>query len=319
MHHLVTAWIEYLDVELGRLPTTIERYVRVLEELIASLDTAPKPTALPLESLGKKHLRQFLRSYAGRGGAASAASWNLGLGALRSFYGFLFEEEIIPLNPALRIRRRRVTGGQEPLPLSLDEFYSLTDAIQQGSNFHRTRNAAIVTVFLQCGIRVKELVSLDLDQVDFRNELLLNVRTKGNKILSKDLNKEAAAALKRYLEDRPHFGAPDSERALFLSQQGRRIAVRTVQAMVKAYSHRAGISRSVGPHLLRHSIATVLDEMNVSVSVIQDICGHESIATTRRYIHVRDRNRRETSRRLGRHTASHRRRRTEGGAHAAAC
>lgn len=319
MHHLVAAWVEYLDVELGRLPTTIERYVRVLEELIAFLDTAPKPTALPLESLGKKHLRQFLRSYARRGGAASTASWNLALGALRSFYGFLFEEEFLHLNPALRIRRRKVTGGNEPIPLSLEEFFSLTDAIEIGSDRHRSRNAAIVTLFLQTGMRVTELVSLNLEQVDFENELLLGVQTKGNKILSKDLNKEAAAALKYYLEDRPRFGAPDSERALFLSQQGKRIAVRTVQAMVKAYSKRAGIARSVGPHLLRHSLATLLDEMGVPIPTIKLICGHESITTTCRYIHVRNRSRRETSRRLGRHTASHRRRRRRGGAHAAAC
>lgn len=319
MHHLVAAWSEYLDVELGRLPTTIERYVRVLKDLIVSLQAAPKPIALPLESLGKKHLRQFLRSYARRSGTSSASSWNLGLGALRSFYGFLFEEEILPLNPALRIRRRRVKRGHEPLPLSLDEFFSLTDTIELGSELHRSRNVAMVTMFLQCGIRVTELVSLNLDQVDFGNELLLDVRTKGDKPLSKDLNEEAAAALKRYLEDRPSFGAPESEQALFLSRQCKRIAVRTVQAMVKTYSQRAGINRPVGPHLLRHSIATVLDEMNVPVPVIQDICGHESIATTRRYIHIRDRNRRETSHRLGRHTASHRRRRSEGGEHAAAC
>jgi integrase/recombinase XerC len=255
-------------------------------------------------------MRHFLRHYAGRTGQASPSSWNLGLAALRSFYSFLFEEEIIDLNPALRIKRRKIKGGNEPLPLSLDEFLSLMDAIEQGpERRNRSRNVAIAAVFFHCGLRVTELVSLDLAQVDFQNGRLRNVRIKGNKKLSADLNEEVTPALKQYLQDRPYFSAPDDEPALFLSGLGRRLSVRSVQEMVKGYAKRAGINRSVGPHLLRHSFATVLDDEGVPVPVIQDMLDHESISTTRRYIHVRDPGRRRASALLAQQTARRRQQR----------
>lgn len=306
MHHFVSAWVEYLDIENGRLPTTIERYVGVLTDFVTFATTTPETKDLPLEALGKKQLRQFLRTHARRAGQASPATWNLGLAALRSFYGFLFEDEVIDINPALRIKRRKVKRGREPLPLSLDEFLSLVEGMEQGRPAHRSRNAAIAAVLFHCGLRVTELVSLDLAQVDFRNGHLLNVRIKGDKRLSADLNDEAIIALKRYLADRDRLHASADETALFLSDRGQRLSVRAVQEMVKVYAKRAGINRPVGPHLLRHSFATVLDDEGIPVPVIQDMLDHESLATTRRYIHVRDRVRRQASDKLAQQVASRR-------------
>lgn len=317
MHQLVAEWVEYLDVELGRLPTTVERYIIVIEDFIAFLSKGTETASLPLESIGKKILRQFLRDYAHRGKDSSPSTWNLALAALRSFYGFLFEEEVIPLNPAHRIRRRKVRN-RDALPLSLDEFFDLCDAMEKGREPYAARNLAIATVLFHCGLRVTELRSVSLNQVDLVNRYLIDVRAKGNKSLSAVLNDEAALTLQRYLRERHRFGCAEEESALFLSDRGQRISVRAVQEMVRTYAKRAGITRPVGPHLLRHSSATVLDEIGISLPGIQDHCNHESSTTTRRYIHVRDRMRLRTAHRLGEYVATHRRARHSGHRQAAA-
>ena len=300
MHPFVSAWAVYLDIENGRMPTTVKRYIRVLEDFIAFLTASPETSELPLEEVGKRHLRHFLRDYAQRGGHTSRSTWNLGLAALRSFYGFLFEEEVIDLNPAMRVRRRKFKRGREPLPLSLDEFLTLTeDAMERGREWIRARNIAIAAVFFHGGLRATELVSLNQEQVDFANGLLRNFRIKGDSWLSADLNEEVAVALNRYLRERHRFGAPADERALFLSERGQRMSVRAVQEMVKVYAKRAGINRPVGPHLLRHSFATVLADDGVPVPVIQAKLGHKQITTTYHYLHVRDPAKRKASARLG--------------------
>lgn len=311
MHQFVPAWVEYLAIENGRLPTTIGRYVSVMEDFVDFLTLTPETAELPLEAIGKKHLRRFLLHYAGRADHASPSSWNLGLAALRSFYGFLFEDEVIDLNPAMRIKRRKVKPGREPLPLSIDEFLSFTEAMERGPENRRSRNVAIAAVFFHCGIRVTELVSLNVEQVDFQNSKLLDVCLKGRKWLSAHLNEELAPALKRYLNDRHRFHAAADEPALFLSERKQRISVRAVQEMVKVYAKRAGINRPVGPHLLRHSLATVLDDMGVSLPKIKDQLKHESIATTCRYTHVRDPERRQISVRMAERVAGRRQERQQ--------
>lgn len=310
----LAAWVEYLDVELGCLPTTIERYTRVLDVFVAYCESTQEIKEFALGALGKQPLKQFLRWYCQRQGAASASSWNLGLAALRSFYGFLFEEEIIDVNPALRIRRRKIRKHRKPLPLSLDEFLALTDAANGASELYRLRNVAIATVFFHCGIRVTELRLLNLTQLDFQNGFLLDVRLKGDKSIAVNINDEVKTALKRYLAHRHRFEPAADETALFLSDRGRRISKRALQEMVKTYSQRAGITRPVGCHLLRHSNATVLSDLGVSLPAIQELYDHESISTTRRYVYVREPTRRRAAERLSKHVAKHRERRQKSAA-----
>ena len=245
MAKLTDAFAGYLREERMRGTSTIKRYRNILEEFEAFLVSKSNGTALTLERVEKAHLTEFLR----RDGTAqnakpSKAVWNLQLAALRAFYGYLFREEIVGVNPTLKIERIK-TQAKEPVPLSLDEYLALVDAMDSSPRPYRTRNKAIVHVFYHSALRVAEVFSLDLTQVDFQNYKFLNVRTKGEKWLSADINDLVVDAVERYLPDRNRLAHSERERALFVSKRGSRLSIRSIQELISKYGESAGISRPV--------------------------------------------------------------------------
>ena len=300
MQQLVVAFAAYLREERMLTEGTIKRYAAVMENFatfLGGVHSAEK--SFSLDAVSKGDLLTFMRRKVAEGSEPSRATWNNRLAALRSFYDYLFRQEVIDVNPALRLERLRLTK-RERLPLSFDETLSLVDTARDRSpRAFQTRNVAIVDVFFHCALRVAEVVSINLDQVDFDNRLFLNVRTKGNKRLSILFNDVVAEALERYLSDREKLGVPPDETALFVSHRRRRMSVRAVQNLIKDYAARAGISRPVTPHLLRHSSATQLAELGTPLRVVQEICGHASVTTTERYVHPNGNQRREALDELG--------------------
>jgi len=286
MAKLIVAFADYLREERMRCASTIKRYRTVLDEFAAFLMSTPNGDELTIERVDKGHLTEFLRRQSRATPSPSKALWNLRLAALRAFYSYLFREELIEVNPALKIDRIK-TRPKEPVPLSLDEYLALVGAMDGSPQRHRARNKAIVHVFYHSALRVAELSSLNLDQVDFENYKLVNVRTKGGKWLSADINDLVVDALERYLPDRAMLARSAAEPALFISKRGTRLSVRTIQDLIKKYGEQAGISRPVTPHLLRHSNATELADMGVELDTIRDICNHASVKTTERYVHAR--------------------------------
>lgn len=286
MAKLTDAFAGYLREERMRHASTIKRYRKVLDEF--ELFLMPKSNGIPLtlERVEKSHLVEFLRREASSTETPSKAVWNLRLAALRAFYGYLFREEVVKTNPALKIERIK-TQPKEPVPLSLDEYLALVDATDSSPRPYRTRNKAIVHVFYHSALRVAEVSSLDLHQVDFENHKLINVRTKGGKWLSADINDLVVDALESYLPARDRLVRSPHEPALFISKRGRRLSIRSIQELIARYGERAGISRPVTPHLLRHSSATELAELGTEMDVIRDICNHASLTTTERYVHAR--------------------------------
>lgn len=297
MSNLIESYAQYLSVERMRSPSTAKRYLRVVREFAEYLADGHSGDE-PLEAVDKSHLAQFLQRKARQSDEPSKSSWNTRLAGLRSFYDYLFKQELIQMNPALKVERLRV-NGREPIPLSFDEMIRLVDAAKRSPDSVRTRNVAIVQVLFHCAFRVAELVSLDNDQVDFDNYLFLNVRTKGDKRLSAPFNDVVAEALERYLRCRKRFNPPRREKALFISERRQRLSIRSVQEMVKKYAKIANISRTVTPHLLRHSSATQLVAMGTPLRVVQEICGHASVTTTERYVHVVSGQRKEAIDALG--------------------
>lgn len=275
---------------------TIARYRDEVHRFAEFLKELPAPPEIG--EADKKVLVTYLRRPTSAGKAPSQSTWNNRLAALRALYEFLFQEEVITVNPALRIERQRVPRPDR-LPLSLDEVLALVDAAGRYSpEGYAKRNVALVQVFFHCALRVAEVVSLDLDQVDFENRVLLNVRTKGNKRLSVLFNDVVTEALEAYLIERGKILAGGAEAALFLSRRQRRLSVRAVENLVKHYAELAGISRPVSPHLLRHASATELAEF-VNLRVVQEHCGHASVTTTERYVHVNRSQRRRAVDSLG--------------------
>ena len=302
MHHLIEAFSEYLRVERVRGLTTVKRYVEVIGALERFLTAKPEgPSAL--EAAGKPQLTAFLREESALSGTPSRSVWNQHLSALRSFYGYLFKQELVSMNPATKIDYL-MTRSKERVPVSFDDYLALVDAAEASSKAYRARNVALTQVFFHCGLRVSEVASLDVEQLDVEHRVLLNVRRKGDKFLSAPISDLVAEALERYLPERErHPGAS----ALFLSDRGRRMSVRAVQDVIRSLGERAGLMRSVSPHALRHGSATELFELGTKLEVIQEHLGHESVLTTRRYVHTKAAARREAVDALGTRAARARR------------
>lgn len=304
MAKLIEVFASYLREERMRGETTIKRYRKVLDDFELFLQSTSKEPILTLAGVEKVRLTEFLRQNNTETTKPSKAVWNLRLAALRAFYGYLFREEVIAANPALKIERIKMRP-KEPVPLSLDEYLALVDAMDLSPKPYRTRNKAIVHVFYHSALRVAEVSSLDLAQVDFENYKLLNVRTKGDKWLTADINDLVVDTLERYLPDREKLLGSTKSASLFISNRGTRLSIRSFQELIRTYGTHAGISRPVTPHLLRHSNATELASLGVELDTIRDICNHASVITTERYIHARAGARRRAIRALGERVTLH--------------
>lgn len=214
--------------------------------------------------------------------------------SIRVFFHYMCNKtKKIPNNPAIDLETPKL-GKRLPKYLTLDQSRELLKAASMppegthGNHDNSTRNFAIITLFLNCGMRLSELVNINIKDIDF-SENKLNVIGKGNKERTIYLNKACVNAINTYLADRPREGVKfDSRDALFLSEQRRRISNRTVQYVVKEEMRIAGIdANKYSVHKLRHTAATLMYKYgNVDIRALQELLGHESISTTEIYTHV---------------------------------
>ncbi len=217
-----------------------------------------------------------------------AASRARKLVAIRGYYSFLKKEKILKESPAAEIVSPTVKQAL-PKYLTLEESKRFLDAIEiDTSNEHRERDYAMMVLFLNCGMRLSELVGIDLHHVDF-NEKKLVVTGKGNKQRTIYINDMCIDALEKYLKIRKSERCKDKD-ALFVSRNERRISNKTVQWIVKKYLTLAGLGgRGLSTHKLRHTAATLMyGTGQVDIRVLKDILGHEQLNTTQIYTHVSD-------------------------------
>lgn len=300
MEKFLEAFRLYLREEVMRRPTTVRRYVDVATEFAAFLRTGGIDRTL--DSIDRHTVVAFLRqTCAAPPEQPSPSAWNMRLAALRSLFRYLCEEDLMLLNPALRVDRQRMRRQRPIVPLTLDEFVSMYKAVDSAAERYRKRDRAILLTFFCDLFRVAELARLDVGHVHLQEHLFLDLETKGGKKLSVEMPDIVADALEQYLAERhENFGPSVGEPALFLSNRGTRLSIRTVEAMVKRYALEAGITRPVFPHLLRHTGSTELSEQGETLQTIGSLAGQDSIETTKRYTHVRERTRRLAVERLGR-------------------
>lgn len=202
---------------------------------------------------------------------------------LRSFFKYLQNKaKVIDENPALDMEPPK-TNSRQPIYLTLDESKRLLASID-GEN--KERDYTIITLFLNCGLRLSELVGIDINKI---NGDILTVIGKGNKERTVYLNKACLNAINAYLKVRPHDGVKDKN-ALFLSERKQRISKRTVQYLVKKYIGTSDLdTERYSTHKLRHTAATLMYKYgNVDIRALQHILGHENISTTQIYTHIDD-------------------------------
>ncbi len=207
---------------------------------------------------------------------------------IRIFFAYISnKEKLLEVNPAQNLENPKLDKRQ-PKYLTLEESQKLLKIAEDENDRNSERDFAIITLFLNCGMRLSELVSISLNDIQF-DECKITVIGKGNKERTIYLNKACMEAINKYLSVRPTQGIkPSDTKALFLSERLERISKRTVQYIVEKELRKAGLDTTkYSTHKLRHTAATLMYQYgNVDIRALQELLGHESIATTEIYTHV---------------------------------
>ena len=290
---LKTQFLEYLEIERGRSVKTVENYDRYLTRFFA-FTKAKKPSDLSEEQVRefRMHLnRQPGTKVGGRQEPMKRRTQNYYLIALRAFLKYLRKRGVESLNPE-RIELAKVPERSLDL-ISSSELKRLM-AAPGVKTLEGKRDKAILELFFSTGLRISELTSLSIDDIDLTRDEF-SVRGKGDKVRVVFLSDTAKKCIQDYLKNRK-----DLDDALFV-RYGRkandggelRLSPRAVQRLLKKYAAIAGITRKVTPHVLRHSFATDLLQNGADLRSVQALLGHANIGTTQVYTHVTDKHLRD--------------------------
>jgi len=214
--------------------------------------------------------------------------------SIKRFFRYLtVQRHILEYNPIDELDPQR-TGKSLPKYLPLEDCLELLSCVEQDlENKFRERDYCILTLFLNCGMRLAELCGLNL--ADIYKDDTMRIRGKGSKERTVYLNDASKAALARYLKTRPQEGLVHADRdAVFVSRNKRRMNPRSVELMLEKYLNRCGLDgKGYSVHKLRHTAATLMYQNDVDVLQLKEILGHENLATTQIYTHVVDEQLRE--------------------------
>ena len=299
----VNSFLDYTITILNKSPNTVKEYnydianfLKYIKKQFKLTDEADlkeiKINDMDISILKKITLQDIhgYISYMAIDLKSSPATRARKISAIRVFFKYLSSKaKIIDVNPAQDLETPKL-GKRMPRYLSLEESKKLLNVSQDDTDRNSIRDHAIITLFLNCGMRLSELVGINISNIDF-SESRMTVIGKGNKERTIYLNKACMNALKDYLSIRPHDKVKnDSRDALFLSERKERISNRTVQNIVKNELARAGLDTTkYSVHKLRHTAATLMYQYgDVDIRALQELLGHESISTTEIYTHVND-------------------------------
>lgn len=243
-----------------------------------------------LKRISLNDIHAFL-SYLALNQKAKPATRARKISTIRIFFSYLTQKvNLLETNPAQNLETPKL-DKRMPKYLSLDDSKKLLNVTANIDDENKERDFAIITLFLNCGLRLSELVGINIQDIEF-NEYKLNVIGKGNKERTIYLNKACINAINNYISVRPKEGIKNdskaSNKALFLSKRKERISNRTVQYIVEKELRKAGLDTSkYSVHKLRHTAATLMYQYgNVDIRALQELLGHESISTTEIYTHV---------------------------------
>jgi integrase/recombinase XerD len=290
MQTLVEDFLQYLRHERGQSDNTAKTYAGLLGKFVA---WAEKNGLTDWKSVELRHLMSFLQHERERGLAnqpkesprrLSSESVYLEIAALRAFYQFAENEKFLPVNVAenLSLPRR---WKRLPKALTNQEIEKLL-APEAPETPQSLCDQAVLELAYASGLRLSELRNLRLEQLHLEAGFI-NVIGKGNKERVVPVGRKAVDALNRYIDvGRPKLVKPRSTANVFLTKRGTPFASVTLWLHIKRRVRRAGATRNITPHMLRHSFATHLLEHGADLRVIQELLGHASIGTTEVYTHV---------------------------------
>jgi integrase/recombinase XerD len=281
----IDSFLTYLTVEKGFSDNTVAAYRNDLSRLASFVEEeATKQGVSPSwANFGRQGMLGYLldlnqRSYAPTTRARKVA-------AARSFFKFLVSEGIIKEDPTENVKSPAV-GRALPKPISVSQVRTLLEQPTKRSTPDAKRDAAMLQLLYASGMRVSELVSLNLEDV---NTIDGNVRCfgKGHKERIVPIHKQAIQAIDEYVKEaRPRLVRNDKERALFLNRRGDRLTRQGFWQILKEYAKSAGLEGEVTPHTLRHSFATHMLSGGADLRAVQELLGHANISTTQVYTHL---------------------------------
>jgi len=292
-------YLNYMETIKGASPNTVKEYFydlrtffRYLKVRYKLVDPHIDFNEIDISDLSLDHIKKITIqdlhsyiSYADKKRDNGNYARSRKVASLRSFFDYLYSKvNLIDKNPAesLEFPKRE---NRHPVYLTLEQSERLLNTVLENKNeFFRKRDYAIIMLFLNCGLRLSELSSIDIDKI--RNDDAISIIGKGNKERTIFLNDACVAAIKDYLRVRPKDAI--DEKALFLSKRRRRMSNRAIQHMIDRYLEKAGLDPSVySTHKLRHTAATLMYKYgNVDIRALQAILGHESVSTTQIYTHI---------------------------------
>jgi len=278
MEQLMDRYLQYLRVQRNLSENTLKAYQRDLAAFSAFVGQYWQKR---LTEVDRHLIRDYLAALHRKG--CKTASIAQHLAALRSFYGFLKRFGHIEADPTQAVRIPK-QGKHLPQVLSVDETDLLLSSIDVTTPLGM-RDRAIFELLYATGIRLSELVGLDVDRVDLEMGYV-RVYGKGRKERIVPIGEYAAEALRVYLAHaRPQLCKPD-QTALFVNHQGCRLSQRGVQYLLDKHIHQCAIAKQISPHSLRHSFATHLLDAGADLRVVQELLGHVSLSTTQIYTRI---------------------------------
>lgn len=281
MEQLIQNFRDYLGSERNYSKHTVKAYIRDIGEfsrVIKDKKLAPgEDGSIDPGKLDETSVRAYISWLYTRN---SRTSISRKLASVRTFFEFLVRKGVVKSNLAKLVPTPR---GEKRLPtfLTVDEVVKLLTA--EVSDEYSTRDRALLELMYSSGLRVSELVGIDLNDIDLKN-LTVKVLGKGGKERIVPVGSKAAEALDKYLRERLDMNPKGDH--LFVNTRGGRLNVRSVDRVIRKYATLAGIPKNVSPHVLRHTFATHLLGGGADLRAIQEMLGHKSLSTTQRYTHT---------------------------------
>lgn len=279
MVEIVQKYIKYLEVERSLSPYTVRNYSN---DIRGFLDFLGRSKVTSFDKVDRSIMRQYLGMLHSE--KTSRISINRKLSALRSFYRYLLRENKVNSEPLSTLSAPKLER-RLPTFLTKEETIRLIKA-PDTSTLQGERDRAILELLYATGLRLSEVASLNLSDVDL-NSRQLRAWGKGSKERMVLMGKPAAEALKRYIKHgRPKLLGKKNTPALFLNRFGDRVAERRIQYIISKYARQAGLGMRVHPHMLRHTFATHMLDGGADLRAVQELLGHARLATTQVYTHV---------------------------------